>query len=115
MSSSLAKIPSGVQYIFDKEVRLRRFIEREVMSAFAGWSYAEIILPIFDYADLFALRMSKEQADVKPADVPVYVEYGVADAGVCAPTAVVSCTGVSSAIFSSCLRRRYATSRSPCR
>ena len=83
MSSSLAKIPSGVQYIFDKEVRLRRFIEREVMSAFAGWSYAEIILPIFDYADLFALRMSKEQADVKPADVPVYVEYGVADAGVC--------------------------------
>jgi len=64
MSSSLAKIPSGVQYIFDEEVRLRRFIEREVMSAFAGWSYAEIILPIFDYADLFALGMGKEQAEM---------------------------------------------------
>jgi len=64
MSSSLAKIPSGVQYIFDDEVRLRRFIEREVMNAFAGWSYAEIILPIFDYADLFALGMGKEQAEM---------------------------------------------------
>lgn len=62
--SSLSKIPSGVQYIFDDEVRLRRFIEREVMSAFAGWSYSEIILPIFDYADLFALGMGKEQAEM---------------------------------------------------
>ncbi|HKP86820.1 MAG TPA: ATP phosphoribosyltransferase regulatory subunit [Blastocatellia bacterium] len=62
--SSLSKIPSGVQYIFDDEVRLRRFIEREVMGAFAGWSYSEIILPIFDYADLFALGMGKEQAEM---------------------------------------------------
>jgi ATP phosphoribosyltransferase regulatory subunit len=62
MSTSLSKIPSGVQYIFDDEVRLRRLIEREVMEVFAGWSYAEIILPIFDYADLFALGMGKEQA-----------------------------------------------------
>lgn len=64
MSTSLAKIPSGVQYIFDDEVRLRRFIEREVMQVFTGWSYAEIILPIFDYADLFALGMGKEQAEM---------------------------------------------------
>jgi ATP phosphoribosyltransferase regulatory subunit len=64
MSTSLSKIPSGVQYIFDDEVRLRRFIEREVMQVFAGWSYAEIILPIFDYADLFALGMGKEQAEM---------------------------------------------------
>lgn len=64
MTLSLAKIPSGVQYIFDDEVRLRRLIEHEVMSAFAGWSYAEIILPIFDYADLFALGMGKEQAEM---------------------------------------------------
>jgi ATP phosphoribosyltransferase regulatory subunit len=62
--SSLSKIPSGVQYIFDDEVRLRRLIEREVMSAFSGWSYSEIILPIFDYADLFALGMGKEQAEM---------------------------------------------------
>jgi ATP phosphoribosyltransferase regulatory subunit len=64
MSSSLSKIPSGVQYIFDDEVRARRWMEREVMSVFAGWSYSEIILPIFDYADLFALGMGKEQAEM---------------------------------------------------
>jgi ATP phosphoribosyltransferase regulatory subunit len=64
MSSSLSKIPSGVQYIFDDEVRLRRLIERELMTVFAGWSYSEIILPIFDYADLFALGMGKEQAEM---------------------------------------------------
>ncbi|HSB07929.1 MAG TPA: ATP phosphoribosyltransferase regulatory subunit [Blastocatellia bacterium] len=64
MSSSLSKIPSGVQYILDDEVRLRRLIEREVMSVFAGWSYSEIILPIFDYADLFALGMGKEQGEM---------------------------------------------------
>jgi ATP phosphoribosyltransferase regulatory subunit len=64
MLTLLSKIPSGVQYIFDDEVRLRRFIEREVMQVFTGWSYAEIILPIFDYADLFALGMGKEQAEM---------------------------------------------------
>src|ERR1044072_4236385 len=64
MSSSLSKIPPGVQYIFDAEVRLRRFIERRAMQVFEGWSYAEIILPIFDYADLFVLGMGKEQAEI---------------------------------------------------
>lgn len=64
MSSSLTTIPSGVQYIMDDEVRLRRHIEREAMSVFAGWSYSEIMLPIFDYADLFALGMGKEQAEL---------------------------------------------------
>jgi ATP phosphoribosyltransferase regulatory subunit len=62
--SSLAKIPSGVQYIFDEQVKVRRWIEREVMGVFEGWSYSEIILPIFDYADLFALGMGKEQAEM---------------------------------------------------
>jgi ATP phosphoribosyltransferase regulatory subunit len=64
MSSPLSKIPSGVQYIFDEEVRVRRWIERELMSVFEGWSYSEIILPMFDYADLFALGMGKEQAEM---------------------------------------------------
>src|SRR5215813_13204809 len=64
MSTSLSKIPSGVQYIFDTEVRLRRFIERELMEVFGGWSYSEIILPIFDYADLFSLGMGKEQGEM---------------------------------------------------
>jgi ATP phosphoribosyltransferase regulatory subunit len=63
MSSPLSRIPSGVQYIFDKEVRVRRWIERELMRVFDGWSYSEIILPMFDYADLFALGMGKEHAE----------------------------------------------------
>ncbi|HEY6333748.1 MAG TPA: ATP phosphoribosyltransferase regulatory subunit, partial [Blastocatellia bacterium] len=64
MSSSLSKIPPGVQYIFDREAKLRRSVERQVMEVFAGWSYSEIILPIFDYADLFALGMGKAQAEM---------------------------------------------------
>lgn len=60
--SSLTKIPSGVQYFFDDEVRLRRAIERQAMEIFAGWSYDEIILPIFDYHDLFARGMGAERA-----------------------------------------------------
>lgn len=60
--SSLTKIPSGVQYFFDEEVRLRRYVERRAMSVFAGWSYDEIILPIFDYHDLFARGMGEEKA-----------------------------------------------------
>ena len=53
-----------MQYIFDDEVRARRWIERQMMSIFEGWSYSEIILPIFDYADLFALGMGKDQAEM---------------------------------------------------
>lgn len=64
MFSQLSKIPPGVQYIFDAEVQVRRLIERRVMDVFAGWSYSEIILPIFDYADLFELGMGKEQAEM---------------------------------------------------
>jgi ATP phosphoribosyltransferase regulatory subunit len=64
MSSSLSKIPPGVQYIFETEVRVRQWIERKIMDVFDGWSYSQIILPIFDYADLFALGMGKEQAEM---------------------------------------------------
>jgi ATP phosphoribosyltransferase regulatory subunit len=60
--SSLTKIPSGVQYFFDDEVRLRRYVERQAMKVFSGWSYDEVILPIFDYHDLFARGMGEEKA-----------------------------------------------------
>ncbi len=60
--SSLTKIPAGVQYFFDDEVRLRRYVERRAMDVFAGWSYDEIILPMFDYHDLFARGMGEEKA-----------------------------------------------------
>jgi len=61
--SSLTKIPAGVQYFFDDEVRLRRSVEARAMRVFAGWSYDEIILPIFDYHDLFARGMGAEKAE----------------------------------------------------
>ncbi len=61
--SSLTKIPAGVQYFFDDEVKLRRYVERRAMETFAGWSYDEIILPMFDYHDLFARGMGEEKAE----------------------------------------------------
>lgn len=61
--SSLTKIPAGVQYFFDDEVRLRRSVEQQAMSVFAGWSYDEIIVPMFDYHDLFARGMGAERAE----------------------------------------------------
>jgi ATP phosphoribosyltransferase regulatory subunit len=61
--SSLTKIPAGVQYFFDDEVKRRRYVERRAMDVFAGWSYDEIILPIFDYHDLFARGMGEEKAE----------------------------------------------------
>jgi ATP phosphoribosyltransferase regulatory subunit len=59
---SLAKIPQGVRYFFGEEVKKRRAIEQQVLSVFAAWSYEEIILPIFDYHNLFALGMGQEAA-----------------------------------------------------
>jgi ATP phosphoribosyltransferase regulatory subunit len=61
--SSLTKIPAGVQYFFDDEVRLRRHVEQQAMQVFAGWSYDEIIVPMFDYHDLFARGMGAERAE----------------------------------------------------
>ena len=60
---SLTKIPAGVQYFFDDEVRLRRHVEQQAMQVFAGWSYDEIIVPMFDYHDLFARGMGAERAE----------------------------------------------------
>jgi len=53
MGTPLARVPSGVQYVFGAEARLRRAVERRVLDVFGGWSYEEVILPIFDYAELF--------------------------------------------------------------
>ncbi|HEX4950919.1 MAG TPA: ATP phosphoribosyltransferase regulatory subunit [Blastocatellia bacterium] len=61
--SSLTKIPAGVQYFFDDEVRLRRHVEQQAMQVFAGWAYDEIIVPMFDYHDLFARGMGAERAE----------------------------------------------------
>jgi ATP phosphoribosyltransferase regulatory subunit len=51
---SLLSIPSGVQCFFGPEARLRREIERRVADVFRGWSYEEIVLPLFDYDEVFS-------------------------------------------------------------
>ena len=50
---SLLEIPSGVQCFFGDEARLRREIERVAADVFRGWSYEEIVLPLFDFDDVF--------------------------------------------------------------
>ena len=49
----LAQIPPGVQCFVGDEVRRRRQIEETAVCVFEGWSYEEIIPPLFDYADVF--------------------------------------------------------------
>ncbi|MBX3471920.1 MAG: ATP phosphoribosyltransferase regulatory subunit [Planctomycetes bacterium] len=53
MGAPLARVPAGVQYVFGAEARLRRAVERRVLEVFGGWSYEEVLLPTFDYAELF--------------------------------------------------------------
>src|SRR5436309_12492252 len=62
MTQRIAKIPKGVRYFFGEEVAERRSIEQRVLSVFKGWSYSEIVLPIYDYHGLFALGMGTEAA-----------------------------------------------------
>ncbi len=54
LSHSLVQVPPGVQCFVGDEARRRRLIEDKVISVFEGWSYEEIIPPLFDYADVFA-------------------------------------------------------------
>ncbi len=47
------QVPPGVQCFVGGEARHRRRIEERVLAVFEGWSYEEIIPPLFDYADVF--------------------------------------------------------------
>src|SRR5580765_4315967 len=51
---SLTQIPPGTQIRIGRAARRRRVLERAICSVFEGWSYEEIIPPIFDYYDVFA-------------------------------------------------------------
>ncbi|HXV60494.1 MAG TPA: ATP phosphoribosyltransferase regulatory subunit [Vicinamibacteria bacterium] len=51
--SSLIEIPTGVQCFFGDEARLRREVERTVVEVFCGWSYEEVVLPLFDFDEVF--------------------------------------------------------------
>ncbi|MCS7078996.1 MAG: ATP phosphoribosyltransferase regulatory subunit [Chloracidobacterium sp.] len=63
MMDALFKLPTGVTYILGPEVRRRRAIERIVFETFHGWSYEEIILPVYDAYALFA-----HSAGARPAE-----------------------------------------------
>lgn len=51
---TLVESPPGVQCFVGAEAARRRAIEDTVVSVFEGWSYEEIVPPLFDYADVFA-------------------------------------------------------------
>ncbi|HYR85343.1 MAG TPA: ATP phosphoribosyltransferase regulatory subunit [Terriglobia bacterium] len=51
------QIPPGAQILIGRAARRRRVLERVICSVFEGWSYEEIIPPIFDYYDVFIKGM----------------------------------------------------------
>ena len=58
------QIPPGTQILIGRAARRRRILERAICSVFEGWSYEEIIPPMFDYYDVFIKGMgtgSEEQ------------------------------------------------------
>ncbi len=51
--SLLKTLPGAVSFHGD-EARRRRRVEAVAADVFAGWGYEEILLPVFDYAEVFA-------------------------------------------------------------
>jgi ATP phosphoribosyltransferase regulatory subunit len=54
---AFTQIPPGTQILIGHAARRRRAIEHAICSVFEGWSYEEIIPPIFDYYDVFIKGM----------------------------------------------------------
>jgi ATP phosphoribosyltransferase regulatory subunit len=52
-----SQIPPGTQILIGPAARRRRALERVICSVFEGWSYEEIIPPIFDHYDVFIKGM----------------------------------------------------------
>jgi ATP phosphoribosyltransferase regulatory subunit len=57
------QIPPGTQILIGRAARRRRVLERVVCSVFEGWSYEEIVPPIFDYYDVFIKGMGRGLED----------------------------------------------------
>src|SRR5262245_3990103 len=51
------QIPPGTQILLGRAAQRRRALERAISSVFEGWSYEEIVAPIFDYYDVFIKGM----------------------------------------------------------
>jgi len=58
---SYTQIPRGTQILIGSAARRRRVLERAICSVFEGWSYEEIIPPIFDYYDVFTKGWNHEE------------------------------------------------------
>ncbi len=63
MIDALLRLPTGVTYVLGPEVRRRRAIERIVFETFHGWSYEEILLPVYDAYALFAQSAGAHSAE----------------------------------------------------
>ena len=58
--NSLTQIPPGTQILIGDAARRRRAVETTIFSVFEGWSYEEIIPPMFDYFDVFIKGMGHD-------------------------------------------------------
>jgi ATP phosphoribosyltransferase regulatory subunit len=54
---AFTQIPPGTQILIGRAARRRRALEHAICSVFEGWSYEEIVPPIFDYYDVFIKGM----------------------------------------------------------
>lgn len=54
---AFSQVPPGAQILIGRAARRRRVLERTISSVFEGWSYEEIIPPIYDYFDVFVKGM----------------------------------------------------------
>ena len=54
---AFTQIPPGTQILIGRAARRRRALERTICAVFDGWSYEEIVPPIFDYYDVFIKGM----------------------------------------------------------
>ena len=61
--NSHTQIPPGAQILVGRAARRRRAVEAKVFSVFEGWSYEEIIPPMFDYFDVFIKGMGSDLED----------------------------------------------------
>ncbi len=52
-ADSLLRAPSGAVTHVGPAARRRRFVEQTAAEVFGGWSYQEILLPLFDHAEVF--------------------------------------------------------------
>jgi ATP phosphoribosyltransferase regulatory subunit len=56
-------IPQGVQCYFGEEVNRRRKVEAVLAGIMKSWSFQEIILPFFDYVEVFSYGLGSELGD----------------------------------------------------